>query len=232
MCGENPHPALTAADACGSSPRVRGKPGNTGSDTVGTGLIPACAGKTTGVIPKAVASWAHPRVCGENDLYAYRVALDGGSSPRVRGKLYPIRMEGTNNGLIPACAGKTARKVSEETKSPAHPRVCGENACGCAPSMVPLGSSPRVRGKLQHAPGCFNLHGLIPACAGKTPPVDNPVENPGAHPRVCGENKPGMIHAGVTKGSSPRVRGKPFHMDAGGIIDRLIPACAGKTLRA
>ena len=74
--------------------------------------------------------------------------------------------------------------------------------------MIP-GSSPRVRGK--------------------PPPHARPSPSSPAHPRVCGENWSAIIHDERALGSSPRVRGKPR---AGGVdeaVDRLIPACAGKT---
>ena len=50
-----------------------------------------------------------------------------------------------------------------------------------------------------------------------------------AHPRVCGENTPVKTFGGYTQGSSPRVRGKRMILTRGASIERLIPACAGKT---
>ena len=77
------HPARAVA---GSSPRVRGKlrgrPGGRHDD----GLIPACAGKTCVAGHAVRRRGAHPRVCGENRFDTDPLA-DGGSSPRVRGKL-------------------------------------------------------------------------------------------------------------------------------------------------
>ena len=51
-----------------------------------------------------------------------------------------------------------------------------------------------------------------------------------AHPRVCGENTPLMLNPAEIQGSSPRVRGKPLELKRRGVLLRLIPACAGKTL--
>ena len=51
-----------------------------------------------------------------------------------------------------------------------------------------------------------------------------------AHPRVCGENlfeRGGVSHG---PGSSPRVRGKRLRGLLREDSDRLIPACAGKTI--
>ena len=52
-----------------------------------------------------------------------------------------------------------------------------------------------------------------------------------AHPRACGENGKTFTVAVLVVGSSPRVRGKrtgDHDLDPG---TRLIPACAGKTVR-
>ena len=91
------------------------------------------------------------------------------------------------------------------------------------------GSSPRVRGKLAGRPELGGDLGLIPACAGKTP--SPPSASPGtrAHPRVCGENMPGVGQDAGKTGSSPRVRGKRIPPEEQVSGDRLIPACAGKT---
>ena len=71
----------------GSSPRVRGKPRHRTAPRATDGLIPACAGKTTGAAPPTASSPAHPRVCGENSSEAGDEKGAVGSSPRVRGKL-------------------------------------------------------------------------------------------------------------------------------------------------
>ena len=52
--------------------------------------------------------------------------------------------------------------------SPAHPRVCGENTGEELDQILDLGSSPRVRGKLEASGSQLHEFGLIPACAGKT----------------------------------------------------------------
>ena len=49
------------------------------------------------------------------------------------------------------------------------------------------------------------------------------------HPRVCGENYLALEAASLTRGSSPRVRGKRDKTHVHTVCCRLIPACAGKT---
>ena len=74
--------------------------------------------------------------------------------------------------------------------------------------------------------------GLIPACAGKTPPWGHRLQHAGAHPRVCGENGDSGEARGGFQGSSPRVRGKRVAFDTNRSQIGLIPACAGKTTDA
>ena len=92
----------------GSSPRVRGKPDREHADYDARRLIPACAGKTPSAPPTYPESPAHPRVCGENGISGLVDSVLGGSSPRVRGKLFRGGCHVEDERLIPACAGKTS----------------------------------------------------------------------------------------------------------------------------
>ena len=73
--------------------------------------------------------------------------------------------------------------------------------------------------------------GLIPACAGKTPPPAMYSNTLRAHPRVCGENFDRDRSPAPIAGSSPRVRGKLRTALSDQRYLGLIPACAGKTDR-
>ena len=195
----------------GSSPRVRGKQTRHSRGRLQVGLIPACAGKTSDPPISPLSHRAHPRVCGENAIA--RAAGPGfeGSSPRVRGKhRFGVGIR-TERGLIPACAGKTSRRISIYANT--------------------SGSSPRVRGKRYVRPFALQNIGLIPACAGKTAGASGSREAGPAHPRVCGENLLARRTAAQSSGSSPRVRGKPTVLDRPLEEIGLIPACAGKTSR-
>ena len=168
VCGENISDGIDQLGHRGSSPRVRGKhPAATDGD-LKTGLIPACAGKTSSCQCSGTASRAHPRVCGENAATVFPDVGGGGSSPRVRGK--PRRRCGADHRarLIPACAGKTPFAARFVRFWRAHPRVCGENQGPRRKDMPRTGSSPRVRGKPQQRPYGILARRLIPACAGKT----------------------------------------------------------------
>ena len=71
--------------------------------------------------------------------------------------------------------------------------------------------------------------GLIPAYAGKTLKIWLQLSKPGAHPRVCGENRRSRNRRSERAGSSPRMRGKPSKGGGDHIHIGLIPAYAGKT---
>ena len=170
-------------------------------------------------------------MCGENSTSRGRIVPSQGSSPRVRGKQPRRPGHRTPVGLIPACAGKTPWRVGAHLLPPAHPRVCGENAGRGTQSSSTAGSSPRVRGKRAVLDGGLQDGGLIPACAGKTTTGVSNDDGSQAHPRVCGENSTTWIDSATSAGSSPRVRGKPCSGRVGQGLGRLIPACAGKTVR-
>ena len=230
-CGENiPRPPQSIRSR-GSSPRVRGKPREEAATIDMGGLIPARAGKTPLLHLRMLALWAHPRACGENEAGDEKGAVFEGSSPRVRGKQRNRPHQGRTGGLIPACAGKTHTRAQLGPPPPAHPRVCGENCTQPSPPWPLMGSSPRVRGKQEGAGGEPCRVGLIPACAGKTGSPASLTSGGRAHPRVCGENEGALRSVLARWGSSPRVRGKLTPITIVAIPTRLIPACAGKTVR-
>ena len=111
VCGENLPKALPMISAAGSSPRMRGKPRSVGGIWKVSRLIPAYAGKTGRVIGMLITGRAHPRVCGENLTGPCVPCRPRGSSPRMRGKRKSRCRCRDETGLIPAYAGKTARRA-------------------------------------------------------------------------------------------------------------------------
>ena len=152
-----------------------------------------------------------------------------GSSPRMRGKPTVARFRGENGGLIPAHAGKTGVYASWRAPARAHPRACGENVRQLGWFWLVLGSSPRMRGKLDFLRKNSGSVRLIPAHAGKTSIWLLTSSMRRAHPRACGENTIFAPETPYTKGSSPRMRGKPLGGRPHNTPHRLIPAHAGKT---
>ena len=127
-CGEKCGMPGTAPPGEGSSPRVRGKGLPGGDPPRRRGIIPAGAGKSALVSPKAGWKRDHPRGCGEKvNPRLWPIWLQG-SSPRVRGKggvsarsLWPV-------GIIPAGAGKSGPSRLVVRVSGDHPRGCGEKS--------------------------------------------------------------------------------------------------------
>ena len=115
-------------------------------------------------------------------------------------------------GLIPAHAGKTARRRSALTPPWAHPRSRGENGHLARGRVAGQGSSPLTRGKLRRGRPTPASPRLIPAHAGKT--------------------RGYRSHWISWGGSSPLTRGKRPQLHARSLRRRLIPAHAGKTASA
>ena len=227
--GENPHAFSTASSTSGSSPLTRGKRSGSLMTVQMTGLIPAHAGKTAGLLGSDAGTSAHPRSRGEN--HRRRISHDSppGSSPLTRGKREIERIAEALGRLIPAHAGKTVPRQSHGTARAAHPRSRGENSASGIESDVRYGSSPLTRGKPRPPDQRRVRRGLIPAHAGKTPRRSNSTSSSWAHPRSRGENRTASGGRRGAPGSSPLTRGK-LKLTTYSLATRgLIPAHAGKT---
>ena len=215
----------------GSSPLTRGKLLLRGCGCGGIGLIPAHAGKTSGVSTTSRAPWAHPRSRGENGRGGDGDWPQGGSSPLTRGKPSAAITPTPAPRLIPAHAGKTTpHRPAGQTQS-AHPRSRGENHTSPSCRADTIGSSPLTRGKPGRPRGPTVGPGLIPAHAGKTRKDVRCGQRTTAHPRSRGENFQAKTMLPRGPGSSPLTRGKPIMADERESPRRLIPAHAGKTKR-
>ena len=70
---------------------------------------------------------------------------------------------------------------------------------------------------------------IIPAHAGQTPHGVIGIGCAADHPRACGANSTVSLSSDFPVGSSPRMRGKPFHRRLLVGPCRIIPAHAGQT---
>ena len=114
----------------------------------------------------------------------------------------------------------------------AHPRSRGENKGEFKFRDEFEGSSPLTRGKPPHTSPGDLPGGLIPAHAGKTGPRVPGDQSGRAHPRSRGENNWFISSVVAFWGSSPLTRGKQSDVRRLAARGRLIPAHAGKTIRA
>ena len=86
-----------------------------------------------------------------------------------------------------------------------------------------------MRGKLKVLPPNIKVEGNIPAYAGKTITRARFDTGEWEHPRVCGENVNIPDQGLVTRGTSPRMRGKLENESLTRLHLGNIPAYAGKT---
>ena len=126
-CGENDEQTERAHDACGSPPRMRGKPLFGVISSKNERITPAHAGKTFCTCGNRNASSDHPRACGENEGHSFRHAAHSGSPPRMRGKPVLNGCKVRHTRITPAHAGKTSKLYHFFEMITDHPRACGEN---------------------------------------------------------------------------------------------------------
>ena len=147
----------------------------------------------------------------------------------MRGKHHCILVSHASHRITPARAGKTYLLPVSSPACRDHPRACGENArikpCDC---MRP-GSPPRVRGKLLEMVAEHREMRITPARAGKTAAGRSRQAISQDHPRACGENTKRGRRTFLSRGSPPRVRGKPELNLNWKLFLRITPARAGKT---
>ena len=91
----------------GSSPHARGAREQGRMNQGLSGIIPACAGSTTGSSTRRAPSSDHPRMRGEHERIVQLETTDKGSSPHARGARGRREPRGAEGGIIPACAGST-----------------------------------------------------------------------------------------------------------------------------
>ena len=214
----------------GPSPRVRGSPALVLETEEGRGSIPACAGKPVAGPSSPPFPRVHPRVCGEAISSVGPTGRGQGPSPRVRGSLRPVLLEGDRQGSIPACAGKPLATGWESPATRVHPRVCGEAVPMPDCRLATRGPSPRVRGSRRADRHRGHVHRSIPACAGKPRSGSRSSRTVAVHPRVCGEARRVSLLGVPAGGPSPRVRGSRRARQGDAGYGGSIPACAGKPL--
>lgn len=130
---------------------------------------------------------------------------------------------------VPMRATKGCQCPSCRRQRRAHPRSRGENLPMEVIVPCSQGSSPLTRGKHGQSRRGSDRRRLIPAHAGKTPPMSCPPTSSGAHPRSRGENTTAALIGALVPGSSPLTRGKRRGRPCRTQRRGLIPAHAGKT---
>ena len=127
MRGEHQHDRHGADVRTGSSPHARGTHGVLRLLCRDFGIIPACAGNTTGGDTDSLKIRDHPRMRGEHRLSVPSRARAPGSSPHARGTLDGGSPVWLAAGIIPACAGNTNSPTTPHATRGDHPRMRGEH---------------------------------------------------------------------------------------------------------
>ena len=151
----------------GSPPRMRGKASALDVLPLPCGITPAYAGKSSEDTRRSGTNGDHPRVCGEKSFENGVKGYFEGSPPRMRGKAVDCPFSLPLVGITPAYAGKSVHRSGLHRTEGDHPRVCGEKIYPLLAIASPLGSPPRVRGKVCDLTIIRVHHGITPAYAGK-----------------------------------------------------------------
>ena len=149
MRGEHPWIYANPWRFQGSSPHARGTLAHVVGGGGTRGIIPACAGNTSGRYRSSTSTWDHPRMRGEHPVSQRGRHHRQGSSPHARGTRRAVRCHFQPGGIIPACAGNTTASPRSTTRTRDHPRMRGEHDGGEVLPALDSGSSPHARGTLR-----------------------------------------------------------------------------------
>ena len=153
------------------------------------------------------SSGDHPRLRGEHRHACAPLHVQPGSSPLARGEHLVGDALACGVGIIPACAGSTARAGHTHSACEDHPRLRGEHMDEIARAYLAAGSSPLARGARGHSEAERDDLGIIPACAGSTSSRSSSRSPTRDHPRLRGEHACMWPELSTLTGSSPLARG-------------------------
>ena len=227
-CGGTLPEAITALQAQGLSPRLRGNRNLRGSEPLCKRSIPALAGEPISNRKGWKEREVYPRACGgttNTRTGAYRPC---GLSPRLRGNPVAAYQNRCLCGSIPALAGEPKLKTLAANPIPVYPRACGGTRTYGRGISGGAGLSPRLRGNQNHAYLPIDIARSIPALAGE--PASRVVggSKSRVYPRACGGTWSAIVLGMPSGGLSPRLRGNPPAGMPTLLHGRSIPALAGE----
>ena len=193
-------------------------------------IISACAERSSTRSFPQMSHWDHLRVCGAVASFASTRYSQRGSSPRVRSGLVLLGFVSQNLGIISACAERSmvCRPSSPLTRD--HLRVCGAVIVNDGRDVTEHGSSPRVRSGRRRIVRHAACRGIISACAERSLDCGMLTAWRRDHLRVCGAVSFGVDATNVNKGSSPRVRSGPVRVAFAHDGRGIISACAERSV--
>ena len=86
----------------------------------------------------------------------------------MRGKADVVLNRIDRIGITPAYAGKRPQTAGATPARRDHPRLCGEKDAEIIASVIPAGSPPPMRGKVNQKQLSVDANGITPAYAGKS----------------------------------------------------------------
>ena len=228
-CGEQPEPEASRRSLTGSSPRLRGTAPRCPPRSPPSRFIPAPAGNSAPCGSPPAAAAVHPRACGEQRRTLTTFRSHSGSSPRLRGTAGEPLANLHHYRFIPAPAGNSTDPWPNSSRTPVHPRACGEQILFACASPCRSGSSPRLRGTGPVRQGIEGRRRFIPAPAGNSRRSSRIRASVPVHPRACGEQLTRIVNSRRASGSSPRLRGTVAELVERDVVERFIPAPAGNS---
>ena len=227
MRGEQLTISIDPSVSLGSPPHARGAGLLEHLGHMLVGITPACAGSSCAWTASRPRARDHPRMRGEQLMYAFSIVPSVGSPPHARGAGNPVDGDEQKLGITPACAGSSGNAITTWTLNGDHPRVRGEQQPAPSRNSFNLGSPPRARGAVIHHPSPSAISGITPACAGSRNLSTSSRELRGDHPRVRGEQADFHHGDALIVGSPPRARGAGMQNAKHRKIEGITPACAG-----
>ena len=175
--------------------------------SIASGLSPRLAGKPDRTSPCRRSAGVYPRVCGETVIRSMDSSQPRGLSPRLRGNRVKLTSNLHVHGSIPRLRGNRQQLATTEAE---------------------MGLSPRLRGNREPVIGGSAQERSIPASAGKPRRPDRRSTSSRVYPRVCGETGKCPVTGTHVCGLSPRLRGNRSAVGVVALVERSIPASAGK----
>ena len=195
VCGEKTQEPTPKAEYEGSPPRMRGKGPDPAGCSTHTGITPACAGKSTAVLPQPAEGRDHPRVCGEKRTTAGRssgaCAATSNAIGMVTSALYRSAMSYTKEHSRPTCTNPSPGAHPSATMT----AWASPYRQACTVGHTGTGAEQQHRNARHIIHGCFLRAGWSSGqgrrlCRGQCPDTASPGTLPGRSPAGCPHRSP------------------------------------------
>ena len=110
-------------------------------------IIPTRVGTRCPCHFKAISYQDHPHACGDKGDFVILRRKPLGSSPRVWGQASYHKHFSDKNKIIPTRVGTSYKVIDLIRYCRDHPHACGDKVSDALPSVIAVGSSPRVWGQ-------------------------------------------------------------------------------------